>query len=831
MKDKRRLLLQLAPLPAALLATAHAASDSWATATNGNWSDTAKWTGASVPNGASQIATFNQDFTGQTVTVDGNYTVGQILATDSADAAAAGLTITGGTLTLDNGASKPVISTNTNFSENKWFSVSSTLAGTNGFERTGVGYMRLYGTNTFTGNVKLTGGATGSFLAINADANLGNAANDIEVATSASATGLYNEASAGSFILNADRNIITSGTGDFWVKNKSGANMTIAGAISGTARLRKNDAGTLTLTGANNFSGNTLLDGGSLVLSGGNNRLPSGSTVTFNSVSTLNLTNTTQTLNGLSLLATGVTNTISGSGGTLILQGTGDLTVNASATGTSLNMSGLSNFTFDRAANSFQLNANGASVANTVNLAKAGTNTINAINVRFGGGGAFAGQNVLVGLGQDNRVNASGEFLVGYYQGSGNVSFQSGLANPSLTVRGTGGGSNPTPIMSVGSTNSGGQSSTGILNLTGGSLDVIATEFNLARHFANSGGTTSNGTITMPAGTVVATTLNLAVKTNTTGAPTLTGTFNQSGGTVTATTLNLGNNANSESPNLVANYNLSGGTLLATTISGSGATYGASTVRNLNLSGGTLRNKAGGDLGVNGLANTSTGRINIAVSAASTLHADALSTITLGANTALTGAGSLSKNGAGSLVINGAATTYTGTLTLAEGTLGGATSLGGNLAVLSGATLAPGNSPGTMTVTGNLTLDGTYAHEFTGGGITADLVNVGGTLDLAGSSVSWTNLGTYTLGDRFTLFGYNQGSLVGTFDGYADDSYLTMGGGSWRIDYDDLVAGLNGGTGDRFVTITAALTPIPETSGMLAIAGLLGGAVLLRRRP
>ena len=182
-------------------------------------------------------------------------------------------------------------------------------------------------------------------------------------------------------------------------------------------------------------------------------------------------------------------------------------------------------------------------------------------------------------------------------------------------------------------------------------------------------------------------------------------------------------------------------------------------------------------------------------------------------------------------MINGAATTYTGTLTVAEGALGGATSLGGNLAVLSGATLAPGNSPGTMTVTGNLTLDGTYAHEFTGGGITADLVNVGGTLDLAGSSVSWTNLGTYTLGDRFTLFGYNQGSLVGTFDGYADDSYLTMGGGSWRIDYDDLVAGLNGGTGDRFVTITAALTPIPETSGMLAIAGLLGGAVLLRRRP
>jgi autotransporter-associated beta strand protein len=831
MKSRSFSIIPAACFLALGLAQVHAASGTWTNVVNGDWS-TGPWTGG-VPSAASEVATFNLNWAGQIINVDGTYTVGQILATDTT--ANGGLTISGGTLTLDNGLAAPIISTGTNnaFGESaaNRLNLTSVLDGTNGFERQGNGFLDLSGTtNLFTGTVRLTAAASGggSFTVINNDANLGNAANVITVALSGQPVGFYNDASAGAFTLNAARTITTSGTGDFWVKNKLGANMTIDGIISGSARLRKNDSGTLTLTGANSFTGGTLLDGGTLVLSGGDNRLASDRAVTFNAASTLDVTNTSQTVTRLGVLTTGVTNTVTGAGGTLIINETADQTWNTTVTGTTVNMAGLSNFTFNRTAGSFQINSNALSVVNTVNLAKAGTNTINATNVRFGGGGNFAGQNVLVGLGQNNNINASGEFVIGYFQGSGNVAFQSGLTNAALTVRGAG-GVGATPLMSVGSTNSGNQSSTGILNLTNGSLDVLATELNVARHFANAGGTSSTGTITMPAGTVIATTLNIASKANaTTGAPTLTGTFNQSGGSVTANTLNLGNNTNTEAPNLIANYNLTGGELFATTIQGNGATYGGTTVRNLSINGGTLRNLAGGDLSVNGVADTATGRINIVAGVSgATFNADTSHTITLGANTGLDGAGAITKAGDGALLINGASTTYTGTLTVNAGTLGGATTFGGNITIGGSGTLAPGNSPGTMTVAGDVTIDGTYAYEFNDGSNAADVVNVGGTLDIGGASVTWDNLGTYVLNEKFTLFAYD--ALAGAFSGYATSGNYTLDGDLWFLNYNDTTAGLNGGTNDGgvnsgFVTITA----IPEPG-----AALLGGLsllALLRRR-
>lgn len=841
MKPKTKSLLHCALFGTfALSSAAHAASGTWTSNVAGDWTDGTKWTSGNVPNAASEIATLGGNWTGQTISVDSPIIVGQILASDSASLTG-GLTISGGTLTLDNGASAPIISTgaNSNFAESTALrmKVSSVLDGTNGFERQGSGYLDISGvTNTFTGTVRLTAPVTGggSFTVINSDANLGNAANTIEVAVNAQPVGFYNDAAAGSFTLNSARTITTSGTGAFWVKNKAGANMTIAGVISGTAQLRKNDSGTLTLTGANTFAGGTFVESGVLVLSGGDNRIVSGSVVTLGNATTsatLQIDGGTQTVNNLILTAptSAVTETIRGNG-TLSVQGTGNFGIGTTVTTTSLDMSGLNNFTFNRSANDFQVSATNANVVNTVNLAKAGTNNITAANVRLGGGAlnSVVGQSSIIGLGQNNNINASGEFVIGYFQGSGSVAFQSGLTNPALTVRGTG-GEGATPLMTVGSTNSGAQSSTGTLNLTGGSLDVIATELNVARHFASAGGTSSTGTLTMPAGTVVATTLNIASKANaTTGAPTLTGTFNQSGGTVTANTLNLGNNTNAEAPNLIANYNLTGGELFATTIQGNGATYGGTTVRNLSINGGTLRNLAGGDLSVNGVANTVTGRINILAGASgTTFNADASRTITLGVNTRLDGSGAVTKSGDGTLVINGSSSTYTGTLSVNAGTLGGETSLGGNVTVGASGTLAPGNSPGTMTVAGDVTIVGTYAYEFNDTGDLADLVNVGGTLTLTGGSVTWDNLGSYVLGQKFTLFAYDD--LVGTFSGYETSGDYTLDGGLWFLNYEDATAGLNGGTNDGGITSGyVTITAIPEPSAVLL--GGLGLLALLRRR-
>ena len=72
-----------------------------------------------------------------------------------------------------------------------------------------------------------------------------------------------------------------------------------SGVISGSNALVKAGSGTLTLGGANTFSGNTLVSGGTLRLSGGANRLPTSSTVTVAAGATLDLNGQAQTLAGI----------------------------------------------------------------------------------------------------------------------------------------------------------------------------------------------------------------------------------------------------------------------------------------------------------------------------------------------------------------------------------------------------------------------------------------------------------------------------------------------------------------------------------------------------
>jgi hypothetical protein len=86
-----------------------------------------------------------------------------------------------------------------------------------------------------------------------------------------------------------------------------------------------------------------------------------------------------------------------------------------------------------------------------------------------------------------------------------------------------------------------------------------------------------------------------------------------------------------------------------------------------------------------------------------------------------------------------------------------------------------------------------------------------------------TNLGTYVGNQKFTLFAYD--SLIGTFDGLADDTTFTAGGGEWLINYNDTTGGLNTeAVGVSYITLTA----VPEPSTLLI--GALGCVGLLRRR-
>lgn len=218
----------------------------------------------------------------------------------------------------------------------------------------------------------------------------------------------------------------------------------------------------------------------------------------------------------------------------------------------------------------------------------------------------------------------------------------------------------------------------------------------------------------------------------------------------------------------------------------------------------------------------------------------------------------LTKTAGGTLTLTGDSNTYTGLTTVNDGTL--ALGVDGTIddtsgVVLGGGTfdvsakaggytvdnlsgvgtvigslnvttqLAIGNSPGTVEFE-NLTLNSgaTYLYDLTGGGLTADLGNVSDTLTLTGAILDLVQLGNYTLDDKFTLFAYQTGSLTGTFSGLADGAEFTDAGGLWKVNYFDTSAGLNGGTGTSFVTITA----VPEPRA--ALLGGIGLIMFFRRR-
>jgi autotransporter-associated beta strand protein len=204
------------------------------------------------------------------------------------------------------------------------------------------------------------------------------------------------------------------------------------------------------------------------------------------------------------------------------------------------------------------------------------------------------------------------------------------------------------------------------------------------------------------------------------------------------------------------------------------------------------------------------------------------------------------KVGSGIQTLSGAST-YTGVTTVSSGTLlvngslgntavtveSGAT-LGGSggvvgltsasITVAAGGTLGPGASAGTLSVNGNVTIDGVFAYEYDGATSSADLLDVNGTLMLNSATLTLSDLfgNSYNMGDKFTLAAYD--TLIGTFSGYADDTAYVFGGGEWLINYNDDTAGLNGGAGSNFITMTA----IPEPSASLI--GGLGMLALLRRR-
>src|SRR5438552_2042328 len=117
----RRIMPAVAAVSAALAAgsAAHATNGTWTSTAGGLWSDTTKWSGGTVADGASGIADFStlNLAAGATVSLDSSRTIGQLKFADITtpffnwtldnNVNAANI------LTLNNGAGQPIITVGT----------------------------------------------------------------------------------------------------------------------------------------------------------------------------------------------------------------------------------------------------------------------------------------------------------------------------------------------------------------------------------------------------------------------------------------------------------------------------------------------------------------------------------------------------------------------------------------------------------------------------------------------------------------------------------------------------------------------------------------------
>ncbi len=853
-RDRRsavRLHALVLGLGALVVPSLNAASDSWDGSTDSLWATATNWSTDTSAPGTGEIATFNGAGNGNTtIDLGVGVTVGSVIF-DTASAAAYTIGAGGAgaqTLSFDNAGALTINSgVTTSQLVDANVQLNSAAAATSTFTNNGTGLLSIAGT-------------------VNANVASGNGVLNVTGSGNTTISGAVTKTGLGSNAL------LKTGAGTLTLSN--GSAWTGAGAIGyvpptsvgfpvvvreGTLRLA---GGTHSVTGelviggvvANGGAGQNAaiqVDSGALNISSwlsigrGNGNGTATSDLTLNNAATVTAGNLSAGYNA--------NNTGNLPKGTITLNNTASLSVNAGDTSFFLGESAGSNFTLtlnDSSSVTLNGSATGGDSARQRSIGHQGTGTLNingsatfndvgtsALNVGYQNGTG------VVNLNSGTFSHANGEVRVGgsdqsaVHTGSGTINISGGTAtlgaltlargnsNTSLingTVNLSGGTLTVVNDVIVGYAGNG---NVGQLNITGGTMNVgtSATKWMRVGQWD-----TTRGEVTISSGALNLNT-NTAIKMNaegTVGANVIT----QNGGAVTfysdnATTVGGTGHLDMQRSGAAASnntYHLNGGTLtvpqvLSTAVTGT---------RTFNFNGGTLRaigsTSSFFNLGTgNARANVRNGGALIDTNSFSVTVAQALLHSNIGGDNATDGG--LIKSGLGTLTLSGAST-YTGATAVSAGTL--ALGAAGTLASTS-YTIANGAEFDVSAkaayalsgVTASIGLDASTGGFFDAGAAALDFTN--GNLSLGFSTASLTDGQTYNLFD----FGSQTGDLAsvglsGSFGGSLSRTGEIWSGtsGSWGFSFNET---------DGILTVTA----VPEPSTFAALAGLLGlGFAACRRR-
>ena len=694
--------------------------------------------------------------------------------------------------------------------------LAADLSGTGGLELTSAGTLFITGANTYSGGTAILAGtiALGSASALGSGTiSFSSSADPLSFGTLKYTSGITTDYS--SQISTAGNQIIAIDT--------NSENVTFATGLAGTdSILAKFGDGTLTLSGANTYSGDTYTVGGTLeVTTGGSITTTTGNLLmlggTFSvaggsvsaqearglggavevhsgslGVDSLTLGDdsfespaaSTMTVSGGTVTAgTTVLGSTAGSGGALIVNGgvftsTGDLTVGVAGTGL------LQVDTAGTIAVGGTLSRGTGGGTGSIDVANGGT-------LRIGLGsttGTLVGD-LTLGSGGTLVFNRSNDSTYGgILDGAGSVT-KEGAGTLTLTGANTYGG--PTTI-SAGTLQFGDGTTTG--SITGDVVNNATLAFNRSDAISYGGAITGSGAL-VQAGD---------------GTLTLTGVSNYSGQTtVAAGTLEVTTGGSVDS---TGNLIIGDGTTAALVVSGGSLTNAAATVGNDSLGNGSATISAG--------TWTNTGNLVVGANAASS---------------------ALSINGTGRVIVGGALTQGgNGTINLASGgTLqignGGASGTLGTDLVNDGALVfaRTGSSSysGVISGTGTLTQQGSGilslsgANTYTGGTtIAGGTLNVttGGSIDHAAADVSIASGGT------LSVSGGSVSNRIGTV-GDSGAGTATVTGGSWtnadelRVGWGDGVVSADGTLSISGGTVTNTIAYLGAGTGSVGQATVSAG--------